>query len=108
MRPSDDDLREALSRKTPPEGFAERVLARSRQLDGGRRLNVDWLWSTVAAAVVLIAVGSAIYERQARRVEGERAKQDVLLALRVTGEKLRSAQLQVHEIQQRRLELPEQ
>ena len=108
MRPSDDDLREALTRENPPEGFAERVLARSRQLDAGRRRGIDWLWSAVAAAVVVIAVGSAVSERQARRVEGERAKQDVLLALRVTGEKLRSAQLQVQEIQQRRLELPEQ
>jgi hypothetical protein len=108
MRPSDDDLREALTRESPPEGFAERVLARSRQLDAGRRLGIDWLWPAVAAAVVVVAAGSAVYERQARRVEGERAKQDVLLALRVTGEKLRSAQLQVQEIQQRRLELPEQ
>jgi hypothetical protein len=108
MHPSDDDLRHALTRKGPPEGFAERVLARSRRLDKGRRPGVDWLWPAVAAAMVVIAAGSAVYERQARRVEGERAKADVLLALRVTGEKLRSAQIQVQEIQQRRLELPEQ
>jgi len=56
----------------------------------------------------VVTAGSAVLERQARRVEGERAKADVLLALRLTGEKLRSAQLQVQEIQQRRLELPEQ
>jgi len=108
MRPSDDDLREALTRESPPEGFADRVLARSRQLDAGRRRGIDWAWPAVAAALVVATAGSAVLERQARRVEGERAKQDVLLALRVTGEKLRSAQLQVQEIQQRRLELPEQ
>ena len=108
MHPSDDDLRTALTRESPPEGFAERVLARSRQLDAGRRRTIDWLWSAVAAAVVVVAAGSAVYERQARLIEGERAKQDVLLALRVTGEKLRNAQMQVQETQQRRLELPEQ
>jgi hypothetical protein len=108
MRPSDEELRAALTRESPPEGFAERVLARSRQFDASRRRGIDWLWPAVAAAVVVVAAGSAVYDRQARRVEGERAKQDVLLALRVTGEKLRSAQLQVQEIQQRRLELPEQ
>jgi hypothetical protein len=110
MRPSDDDLREALRHESPPDGFAERVLARarSRQLDEGWRLGIDWLWPAVAAAVVMVAVGSAVSERQARRAEGERAKADVLLALRVTGEKLRSAQTQVQESQQRRLVLPEQ
>ena len=108
MHPSDDELRDALTRESPPEGFAKRVLSRSRQLDKGRRAGIDWLWTATAAAVVVIAVGSAVFERQGRRVEGERAKQDVLLALRVTGEKLRSAQIQVQEIQQRRLELPEQ
>jgi hypothetical protein len=108
MHPSDDDLRDALRRENPPEGFAERVLARSRDLEQVRRLSIDWLWPAVAAAVVMIAVGSAVSERQARRVEGQRAKAAVLLALRVTGEKLRSAQTQVHEIQQRRLVLPEQ
>jgi hypothetical protein len=108
MHPSDDDLRAALTPERPPNGFAERVLERSRQLDVSRRWRVDWLWPAVAAAVVVIAVGSAVYERQARRVEGERVKQDVLIALRVTGEKLRNAQMQVQETQQRRLELPEQ
>jgi hypothetical protein len=108
MRPSDDDLREALTRESPPEGFAERVLARSRQLDAGRRRGIDWMWPAVAAALVVVTAGSAVLERQAHRFEGERAKADVLLALRLTGEKLRSAQLQVQEIQQRRLELPEQ
>ena len=107
MHPSDDDLRHALTRESPPDGFAERVLARSRQLHKGRRPGVDWLWPAVAAAVVAITAGSAVYERQARRIEGERAKADVLLALRVTGEKLRSARIQVQEVQQRRLELPE-
>jgi len=109
MRPSDDDLRDALRREMPPAGFAERVLARSRQVDiRHRRWPLDWRWPAAAAAVVALAAGSAVYERQVRRVEGERAKEDVLLALRVTGGKLRSAHAQLREIQQRRLELPEQ
>lgn len=106
MHPSDEELRGALRRQTPPAGFADRVLGQTREIARRRRRLLVWRWTAAAAAVVTLTVGATIYERQVRQAEGIRAKEEVLLALRVTGVKLRSAQSQVQEIQQRRLEIP--
>jgi hypothetical protein len=100
----DDALREALRREEPPDGFAERVMARIQAapdragawagwLDAFRRPH--WRWATAIAAVAL-AVGAAEYRNQ--RVEGERAKDQVMLALRITGSKLRLTQAAVQRI----------
>ena len=100
MYPSDEELRDALKRHEPPAGFAERVLANARQLDDHSQ-PIGWRWMMAAAAMLVITAGTALYQEQARRNEGERAKQEVLQALRITGEKLRTVHVQVREIQQR-------
>lgn len=107
MNPFDNDLRRLLGRREPPRGFAERVLARARDLDRPRQPAFDWRWAAAAAAVVMLTAGSYLYQDHRRRVEGEWAKEQALLALRVTGSKLRSAQQQVLELQRRSIELPE-
>ena len=79
----EDELRRALARQDPPDGFAERVLARSaRGTSGARR----WL---AAAAMVVVAVGAGGVWRQH---QGNEAKQEVMLALRL-------ASAPVHRIQ---------
>ena len=55
----------------------------------------------------MLTAGSYLYQDHRLRVEGEWAKEQALLALRVTGSKLRSAQQQVLELQRRSIELPE-
>ena len=64
----ESDLERALRRESPPEGFSSPV-----------------------------AGGWAAHEEMQRR-EGERARDEVLLALRIAGSKVRTAQEQVHEI----------
>jgi anti-sigma-K factor RskA len=103
------DLREALRRKEPPPGFAGRVIARSREIEERREARASWKWSwrwsaAVAVVVMLLAGGSLYQER--RRQEAERSKDQLLLALRVTGAKVRVVQERLSQIQLKTIELP--
>ncbi len=105
----DDALREALRRVEPPEGFADRVLENlpSRDRKGASVYTPRerwWFfraprlrWATALATLVLVAGGAAEYRRrQALRVEQERARDQLMLALRITGSKLRLVQQKAH------------
>ncbi len=103
MNRLDEELRRALRREAPPAGFAERVLARvaaEGQTPGrwarlAAHLPTPRIRWVAAAAVLCIAILSGLtYQRQQRiQAEGERAKQQLMLALRITAEELRT----VHE-----------
>jgi len=95
------DLRESLRQREPPPGFAEKVLARTRESEARRPL---WTWLAAAAAVaavVLMVVGGSIVQEQRRQAENQRAKEQLMAALRITGTKLRDVQLRLAAIQQR-------
>ena len=94
------ELKDALERKSPPPGFAESVMKKIRQ-EGQAPLPVRHAnrWRAVAAATLLTAViGGWAAHQAAERREGERAKEEVLLALRITSEKLSDAREHVNEI----------
>ena len=78
-------LRRAFAREDAPEGFADRVLARTRS----RRAMPRWM---AAAAAVLVLAGAGYGYRWQR---GEAAKREVLLAFRITSAKLNHIQMQV-------------
>lgn len=79
----ENQLRNALKRKPAPDGFANRVQARTTR-------KTTWHWRWAAAAMLLVTVGGAsYYEIEQRR--GEAAKEKTLLALRITSEKLNYA-----------------
>lgn len=105
MQFSEDDLRAALRRKDPGEPFTERVMAHVMKLHArvtaaprtGSRLGelLHRLWFrpalTGAVATILIVGGSLgflRYRNVQRWREGEAAKQQALLALRITNAKL--------------------
>lgn len=99
------ELKTVLRRQRPDAGFTERVMAAVREADHRRQTSSistqPWrAWRAVAAAVLLTAFlgGWAAHEAAQRRAEGEQARQEVLIALRITGEKLRSAQDHVRRI----------
>src|SRR4030095_12021100 len=102
MNQLERDLREALRRRQPPSDFADRVLARTRQSESVRRRPPIWGWLAAAAALLLLIVGgNAFIQEQRRRAEGERAKEQLMVALRITGSKLRDAQMKITNVQQR-------
>src|SRR5262249_5815811 len=93
----ENDLRQAMRRVPAPEGFAERVLARVEdrrsRLSGQAGSPVLHGWRAAAATFLLAAIlgGWGAHETMRRR-EGERARQQVLLALRIAGTQVARAQ----------------
>jgi hypothetical protein len=112
----DDELKNALRRQEPPDGFADRVLARaaeqsSRQIR--RTWRDSWLrafaqplapanlirWAAVVVVAVALTAGGVHYRNlQRERAQGEAAKARLLLALRIAGSKLQLAKARVGQI----------
>ena len=96
----ENELKDALRRVPAPEGFANRVLERVRN-DERRPARSPW-WRAIAATLLLAAIlgGWGAHEMIERRQEreGQRAREQVLLALRITGEKVAHAQRGVRHI----------
>lgn len=94
------DLKDALRRVPAPEGFASRVLERVKNAER-HPARSPW-WRAVAATILLAAIlggwgANEMIERRQKR-EGQRARDQVLLALRITGEKVAHAQRGVRHI----------
>jgi hypothetical protein len=114
MHFSEDDLRNALRRKDPGAGFTQRVMARvvqaaeaaSRPELRKRSRRQRWTWmprpAWIGAGVTLVlAIGAGLgylqYERVQSQREAELAKQQVMLALKITNAKLNHVFKRVHE-----------
>ena len=98
MNQVERDLRESLRRREAPPYFAERVLARTRQSETRRTFRV---WIAAAALVLLMIGGVSFVQEQRRQAEGERAKEQLMAGLRITGSKLREVQARLATIQLR-------
>ncbi len=108
MKPIEEELRSALRRQEPPEGFAARVLARvsARPAPEAARWaplralfhSPRWRWAAAAVAACLLVV--AVHHRRQQRMEaqGEMAKAQVMKALRIASVKLNLARRKVQEI----------
>ena len=112
----EDELKNALRRQEPPQGFAGRVLARAAEQNSRESRSTwrdSWLrgfaqplapanllrWAAVATVAVALAVGGAHYRNvQRERTQGEAAKARLLLALRIAGSKLQLAKARVDQI----------
>jgi hypothetical protein len=89
----EEQLRRAFAPQLPPEGFADRVIARAGagpRIISGRHSVPRWL--AAAAAVLAIVAGGGYGYRQR---QGEIAKREVLLAFRIASVKLSHIQTQV-------------
>jgi hypothetical protein len=105
----EDDLKTALRRTEPPDGFANRVLARANGPAAAepswwqyltvlvRPPRVQWVALSLIVSFMIPAAGVYRKERHAR-AEGERAKEQLVFAMRVTGNKL-------HRVHQKVLEM---
>ena len=93
MNQFEDQLRQTLSRKQPSADFTEKVLLKTTPR------NRLWRWQAIAALAACLA-GIGIYETY-RYQQGQFAKQQLLLALRITSEKTHVAQQKVQQLNQR-------
>ena len=110
MNYSDEELKSALLRRDAPEGFADKVLARvateKAAQSAPRRESILTFfmqplvrWALAAALTGGLAAGGIHYRNlQRERAEGEAAKQQLMLALRIAGSKLQLAKAKVNEI----------
>jgi hypothetical protein len=119
----EEELKRAFKSEDPGEAFTRRVLERVKEDAAARglagapvlpmstnshasvrtRSGANWRVTLAFAASLVIAVGGAAWVRHARYVEeGERARDQVLLALRVTSEKLHVVRSTVNEVQSER------
>ena len=118
MSDLENDLKKALGRQSPPEGFSEKVLAKLPRRDARpplwtRLANLvqpptRWAIATAALIVLLVAgtwqlwrSGSpsdpTVVREQTASREGEQAKAQLMLALRITSAELREVQKRVAE-----------
>jgi len=88
----EQELYQALTRKDPPPGFADRVAAREHNRHGG----LPTRWLAFAASVVLLMGAGAAW----RQHQGEVAKDQVMTAMKITAVKLNRIQTHVREIRQ--------
>jgi hypothetical protein len=100
MKPLEEELKSALRRIEPPDGFAERVLAEARRGRHSKPGFGEWLraalrpravrWAAGFALVCLLVVFGAIrrYNREQARIQGERAGAQARLALQIASTKL--------------------
>src|SRR5271154_6425078 len=105
----EDDLKIALRREEPSEDFAGRVLARLNQPAPAeptwrerlavlmRPPRLQWVALTVIVSIMVPVAGVQYRKEQQYRAEGERAKEQLLFAVRVAGSKLHQAQRKVLE-----------
>jgi len=93
----EDELRAALRCKEPPPDFAARVMARVAAAPA-RPAGRAWVrWTAALAASVVLAAGALEY----RHYEGERAKEQVLLAVRIAATKLNKAHRKIQMLNHR-------
>jgi len=92
MNPLEQQLREALRRQDPPEGFAERVLQRAQAAPPLRRRPPFLLAAAASILGLLVPLGLGYHLHEVhRRAEIARAQAQMLLALQVTSQKINLA-----------------
>ena len=104
VEPIDDferELGEQLTAREAPEGFADRVMARVAERDAGRQRRWRfrqpvWQWAAVSALAAVVALGVGVQHEREQRREGEEARAQVMLALRITGTTLRDVQRRIN------------
>jgi anti-sigma-K factor RskA len=98
--PFEDEVRDHLRARSAPAGFADRVMARVPAPSSAPRRFWQsawlpaWRWAAVAAVIAVTVLGGLEHDRQ-QRIAGERAREQVLLALRITGSTLKDIQQKV-------------
>ena len=105
-------LRSALRRCDPPAGFADRVVAQihhdpsresHRKTAPWKLLRLRWAAIPTLATVLVFGFWFRAYEQRQQEKEALAAKQQVMLALRITGNKLRMAKAKVKAVEGERL-----
>lgn len=86
MREMEEELRRALARVEPPDGFADRVLARTAAQP---RIGHWYMrYAAIAATVALAFSGALAYQRHLEQQRAEETQKKLVFALHLTASKL--------------------
>ena len=97
MHGFENELKSALARREPPDGFASRVMDRIPERRG-RRPAFNMQWRAAAAAVLIAMLGGGAYEyNRAERLrrDGEQARAELVFALELTSSRLQATKAKV-------------
>jgi hypothetical protein len=97
----DNDLKQVLARRRPPAGFSARVMARIDRESSARTQGSAprWIpWAVAAALLLSSSGGVGLYRQHQQRVRAEQARDQLLLALHVTGAQLDHVRAKVRSI----------
>lgn len=92
------ELREALRRREAPPDFVTTVLSQVSRPEARRPYRA---WLAVAAMLLVMAAGVVAVRELRQQSEGKRAKEELMVGLRITGSKLRDVRERLIAIQQR-------
>lgn len=92
------DLKRALRRESPAPGFANRVLERIERADTPQPHRPVWWRAAAASATFALLLGGLATYKLVEYRRGVEAKEKVLAAMQIAGEKVRLAQQEVREI----------
>ena len=98
------DLRNALQRQEPSPDFTQRVLDTTAHQTWPKQQGRKWRlfgsrWSVAAAMLLIILSAVVIYRReQQRSVDGERARGQAMLALRIVGTQLQLVEAKLQDL----------
>jgi hypothetical protein len=97
------ELRQALTRKSPPRGFDEKVLGRIASGEQVEAPVQPARWAgyvlPLAASLALVAGGSYyLWQQERQQRETERTARNVVLALQIASDKVSAVQTKVQEI----------
>ena len=97
----EQELNAALKKTDPSPFFEAKVLAAAARQARARKTTLRLRWFTAIAALALVIMGVFWQHRQAveERARGEAAKEKLMLALRITAEKLDEIQEKVNHAQ---------
>jgi|SRR5689334_20294865 uncharacterized membrane protein len=94
------ELRQALERRPAPPSLKRRIMERRGLLTIERRRFTWMVWQRVAAVLVLAVVLGGTLEWRFRRVQerrqGEEARRQLMIALRITGHALNEMNAQLN------------
>ena len=93
----ENELRRALRRQAPAPGFAGRVLQRIGE-EPMRTRKPMWFRAVAASFTLAVILGGYATHKVVEHRRGEHAKEQVLTAMRIAGEKVRYAQQEVRGI----------
>ena len=102
MKDFEDQLREAMRAPEVPAGFANRVLAKVPEAYAAPSQRPVYrrvaLWAAVAVICIGRLAGWQVERAREERTRGEKARAQVMLALRIAGTKLNHAESRVRQV----------